>query len=228
MTIAQEEIFGPVLVGDPLRRRATTRCASPTTPTTASAGSVWTADVDARRRRSPRGCAPAPYAHQRLRSWTSTRPFGGFKKSGIGRELGPEGLEAYLELKTINLPAGWTPSNHRTCVNRPRYTRRTDAVRDPGIRSGPHGPPVHRGRRSVPRRAARVARRGAPGVAARARSRRLGRPARSTTPAGSACCSTPGTRASTGPRSTAAAAPRPPSTSSSSRRPSAPGRRTSA
>jgi betaine-aldehyde dehydrogenase len=37
-------------------------------------------------------------------------PFGGFKQSGIGRELGPEGLEAYLELKGINMPFGWEPT----------------------------------------------------------------------------------------------------------------------
>ena len=33
-------------------------------------------------------------------------PFGGYKSSGIGRELGPEGLAAYLELKQVNLPMG--------------------------------------------------------------------------------------------------------------------------
>jgi acyl-CoA reductase-like NAD-dependent aldehyde dehydrogenase len=37
-------------------------------------------------------------------------PFGGYKKSGIGREFGPEGLSAYLETKTIALPAAATRS----------------------------------------------------------------------------------------------------------------------
>ena len=36
-------------------------------------------------------------------------PFGGFKQSGLGRELGPEGLQAYLEYKSVNLPAGYEP-----------------------------------------------------------------------------------------------------------------------
>ena len=33
-------------------------------------------------------------------------PFGGFKQSGVGRELGREGLEAYLETRTVVLPLG--------------------------------------------------------------------------------------------------------------------------
>jgi acyl-CoA reductase-like NAD-dependent aldehyde dehydrogenase len=31
-------------------------------------------------------------------------PFGGFKESGIGRELGPEGLQSFLEIRSIGLP----------------------------------------------------------------------------------------------------------------------------
>ena len=69
--------------------------------------SVWTNDVD-------HGLEIA----RRVRTGTYTvnsfmmefsAPFGGFKSSGLGRELGPEGLSAYLEPKTINLPMGYEP-----------------------------------------------------------------------------------------------------------------------
>jgi aldehyde dehydrogenase (NAD+) len=103
MRIAQEEIFGPVLAviryddeADAVRIANASEYGL--------SGSVWTVDVD-------RGLDVA----RRVRTGTYTvngfamefgAPFGGFKHSGVGRELGPEGLEAYLEPKQINLPPG--------------------------------------------------------------------------------------------------------------------------
>jgi betaine-aldehyde dehydrogenase len=105
MRIAQEEIFGPVLAIIPYDDEADAlRIANESDY--GLAGSVWTADVD-------HGLEVA----RRVRTGTYTvngfamefgAPFGGFKCSGIGRELGPEGLEAYLEAKQINLPMGYS------------------------------------------------------------------------------------------------------------------------
>ena len=106
MRIAREEIFGPVVAVIPYEDEAdAVRIANDSD--FGLSGSVWTADND-------RGLDIA----RRVRTGTYTingfamefgAPFGGFKCSGIGRELGPEGLEAYLEPKTINLPMGYEP-----------------------------------------------------------------------------------------------------------------------
>jgi betaine-aldehyde dehydrogenase len=106
MRIAQEEIFGPVLSVIPYDDEADAlRIANDSEY--GLCGSVWTADVD-------HGVEVA----RKVRTGTYnvngfamefSAPFGGFKASGIGRELGPEGLAAYLEAKTINLPAGFEP-----------------------------------------------------------------------------------------------------------------------
>jgi betaine-aldehyde dehydrogenase len=103
MTIAREEIFGPVLSliaydGD----EEAVRIANDSDY--GLSGSVWSASLE-------RGLGVA----RRVRTGNYgvngfgmefSAPFGGFKQSGIGRELGPEGLRAYLEPKTIHLPAG--------------------------------------------------------------------------------------------------------------------------
>lgn len=104
MRIAREEIFGPVVAVIPYEDEADAlRIANDSEY--GLSGSVWTADVD-------HGLDVA----RRVRTGTYTvngfmmefsAPFGGFKCSGIGRELGPEGLAAYLEPKTINLPMGY-------------------------------------------------------------------------------------------------------------------------
>ena len=91
----------------PLRRRRRRARASPTTPTTGSPGSVWTSDpqvgVDVARQ-----VRTGTYGVNGM-GMDFASPFGGFKQSGVGRELGPEGLEAFLESKTIVLPAGFEP-----------------------------------------------------------------------------------------------------------------------
>lgn len=106
MRIAQEEIFGPVASIIRYTDEADAiRIANDSDY--GLSGTVWTADVD-------RGLNVA----RKVRTGTYTvngfamewsAPFGGFKNSGVGRELGPEGLSAYLEAKTINLPAGSEP-----------------------------------------------------------------------------------------------------------------------
>ena len=105
MTIAKEEIFGPVVavipyddVDDAIRIANDSEYGL--------SGSVWSADQD-----------KALDIAKQIRTGTLSIngftldfscPFGGFKASGMGRELGPEGLEAYLESKTISFPGGRT------------------------------------------------------------------------------------------------------------------------
>jgi len=99
MTICREEIFGPVMsimkfddIDEIIDRANDTMYGL--------AAGLWTKDV-----------AKAHYVAHRLKAGTvwvntfnyydSAQPFGGFKQSGIGRELGEEGLASYLETKSV-------------------------------------------------------------------------------------------------------------------------------
>jgi betaine-aldehyde dehydrogenase len=103
MTIAQEEIFGPVVAVIPYDDvEDAVRIANDSIY--GLSGSVWSADSDR-----------ATEIAKRIRTGTISIngftldfscPFGGHKSSGMGRELGPEGLEAYLESKTVSYPGG--------------------------------------------------------------------------------------------------------------------------
>ncbi len=101
MTIAQEEIFGPVLCVIPCDDEADAIRIANDSPF-GLAGAVYTNDTNAtyriaRQLRTGTVGQSAPSASFAI-------AFGGFKQSGLGREGGVEGLLAYLEPKTILLP----------------------------------------------------------------------------------------------------------------------------
>lgn len=98
MAVAQEEIFGPVLVilpYDDVEEAITIA-----NDTVYGLGAqVQGSDPELVRRTAAR--INAGQVHLNYPAWDPHAPFGGYKQSGNGREYGPEGLEEYLETKSI-------------------------------------------------------------------------------------------------------------------------------
>jgi aldehyde dehydrogenase (NAD+) len=98
MRVAQEEIFGPVLVILPYRDEAEAIAIANDTVYGLGA-SVQSSDRERARRVAAQ--LRAGQVHINYPPWNSHAPFGGYKRSGNGREYGIHGLEEYLETKAV-------------------------------------------------------------------------------------------------------------------------------
>jgi betaine-aldehyde dehydrogenase len=107
MTIAREEVFGPVVACIAYSDEdEAVRIANDSD--FGLSGTVWTADLE-RGLQVARRMQVGNYGVNCF-GMDVAAPFGGYKASGLGRELGPEGLEAFFQTKSIHLPVGADPT----------------------------------------------------------------------------------------------------------------------
>jgi (Z)-2-((N-methylformamido)methylene)-5-hydroxybutyrolactone dehydrogenase len=99
MRIAREEVFGPILSIIPFDDEDDALAIANDSPYGLAAG-VWTSDIGRAIRMSERIEAGTVWVNC-YRAVSFMAPFGGYKRSGIGRESGQEAIDAYLQTKSV-------------------------------------------------------------------------------------------------------------------------------
>ena len=99
MRIAAEEIFGPVVTVIPFDTEEEAIRLANATPYGLS-GSIWSRDIK-KALRTAKGVQAGVLSVNTNSSVHTEAPFGGYKMSGIGRELGMHALDLYTEIKNV-------------------------------------------------------------------------------------------------------------------------------
>jgi aldehyde dehydrogenase (NAD+) len=99
-SVYREEIFGPVVVATPFNAERGVTAAANDTPY-GLAASVWTRDITKAHRTARQIKAGTVWINCH-NAFDAAMPFGGYKQSGWGRELGAAAIDAYTEQKSVN------------------------------------------------------------------------------------------------------------------------------
>ncbi len=99
MTIAREEIFGPVVVALPFEDVEEVAARANSSIYGLAAG-VWTSDVKKAHKMAAALKAGVIWVNT-YNQFDAAAPFGGYKQSGYGREMGHAVLDAYTQTKTV-------------------------------------------------------------------------------------------------------------------------------
>ncbi|TJZ79704.1 aldehyde dehydrogenase family protein [Rhodococcus oryzae] len=100
-SIVREEIFGPVVAALPFNAEAGVAAAANDSIYGLAAG-IWTRDISKAHRTARQIKAGSVWINQ-YNGFDTAMPFGGYKQSGWGRELGAAGLDAYTITKSVNI-----------------------------------------------------------------------------------------------------------------------------